>query len=411
MDIEEEIDLRAYVVILLKHKFWILGVTVAAVVVGVIASVVLPGSYKATVSAFISETQSVALSLASPAESKAPERSYAVYPALALGDDVISSLVESLGAELAAKEDPISAARERLEVTVDEDAGTIELVAEHSDPAVASRIANAWAALFLGKTDALYAENLSFFEAQLAEANAALSEAEKALSDFQAENRVPILSSMLQSERHALENYWSVSRSLWLSIQDAKSLQEQLRSGSGATDVSSATQLASLLVQVNALSSYDLEPGVQIQLPEGADLAGSQTVDESIVFLESLIQALEGKQRVVNQQAESMEPAILGLQKEIVDLESTEERLAREKELTLEAFVVLSRKAAETRLAATSAAGHVSLVRSAREGSVAGPRKLYVVAVAGIVGLGASVLGVFAAEYWRQGKPKSETEG
>ena len=38
MNIEEEIDLRTYIAILLKHKYWILGITAAAVVLGVIAS-------------------------------------------------------------------------------------------------------------------------------------------------------------------------------------------------------------------------------------------------------------------------------------------------------------------------------------------------------------------------------------
>ena len=50
------------------------------------------------------------------------------------------------------------------------------------------------------------------------------------------------------------------------------------------------------------------------------------------------------------------------------------------------------------------------MVSGAREGSVTGPRKLYFVAVAGIVGLGGSVLGLLAAEYWRQGKDESEVE-
>jgi capsular polysaccharide biosynthesis protein len=395
---------------LLKHKYWIPGITAVAVVFGVIASFALPGSYKATVSAFISAPQSVALSLAGPAESRMTEPSYAVYPALALSDDVISSLVQTFGAELTDDEDPVAAARKLLDVAVDEEAGTIELIAEHRSPTVASRVANAWAALFLEKTDGLYAESLAFFEAQFAQAGTALSEAEEVLSDFQTENRVPILSSKLQSERRALEDYWRASRSLWLSIQDAKSLQEQLRSGSAATDVSLSSQLASLLVQVNALNSYDLEPGVQIQVPEGANLVGSQTVEETVAFLASLIQALESKQRAVEQQAESVEPEILRLQKEIVDLESTEGRMVREKELALEAFVVLSRKAAETKLMATGAEGHVSLVRGAREGSVTGPRKLYFVVVAGIVGLGGSILGVLAAEYWRQGKEQSEVK-
>jgi len=46
--IEEEIDLREYVLILLKYWKWIAGLTLIAAVVALIVSLLLPPTYEAT---------------------------------------------------------------------------------------------------------------------------------------------------------------------------------------------------------------------------------------------------------------------------------------------------------------------------------------------------------------------------
>ena len=48
MSMEDEINLRAYVTVLLKYKVWVAGLAVVSAIVALVASLFLPPTYEAT---------------------------------------------------------------------------------------------------------------------------------------------------------------------------------------------------------------------------------------------------------------------------------------------------------------------------------------------------------------------------
>jgi len=88
---EEEIDLRAYVLVLLKYWKWILGTTAAAAVVALVVSFLLPPTYEATALVVIKQPQYV-MQFDPRFETLTQQPAYKAYPDLAKGDEVLEAL-------------------------------------------------------------------------------------------------------------------------------------------------------------------------------------------------------------------------------------------------------------------------------------------------------------------------------
>ena len=83
---EEEIDLRAYVLVLLKYWKWIIGTTGAAAVVALVVSFLLPPTYEATALVAIKAPQYVMqFDPRFEVPSQLPQPAYKAYPDLAEG--------------------------------------------------------------------------------------------------------------------------------------------------------------------------------------------------------------------------------------------------------------------------------------------------------------------------------------
>jgi succinoglycan biosynthesis transport protein ExoP len=430
---EEEIDLRAYVAVLLEYKFWIAGLAVVAALVALGVSFVLPPTYEAVALVAITKPR-YAMQFDPRVQTVSNvQPSYQAYPALAMGDEIVSTLIQDLGSALEEDERSVRACREMMEAENGGDPSIVELTVANGDPARAALIANRWAELFVKAANDLYGqstEELTFFEAQLAEAEAALSEAEQDLVDFRARDDAAILEAQLKKKQASLEEYLELTRSLRLIVQDARSLRGRLERQDASERVSLSDELSSLLLEIDALrssssktSSYtsseeelviwqnseaDVLP-IQVQI-SGEKGLSDRTVGQQITLLDSLIAALEGKLNAFESEAESLEPGILSLQEKLQQVRTEGDRLELAKEVAEETFMTLSRKVAETRISAQDETGDVRLAsRATVPDKPVSPRKLLNTAVAGALGLFVGVFGAFAIEYWRSGNTKAET--
>jgi succinoglycan biosynthesis transport protein ExoP len=404
-DMDDEIDLRSYIRAVLKYKYWIMGLTLVAAAVALIASLLLRPVYEATALVAViapSYTMQFDPRFETTTNTSQP---YKAYPALATSDEVLAALIDDLGANLGSGTWTVANLRKRLDASNAADPSIVEMQARFDDPARAATVVNRWATLLVDRANDLYGQDtrdLTFFEAQLAEAGAGQSRAEQELVAFQARNQAAILQAQLDSQQAAMEGYLAAGRSLRLIIQDARSLQERLSAQDPASRGSLGDDLASLLLQVDSLSQGNLPIQLQISGQQGLT---ERTVGEQIAFLESLIQTLENKQATLESESKALEPGILRLQEQVQQVNVEADRLSIARSLAQETFETLSRKVAEARIEAQNTVGDVRIASQALAPSrPISPRKALNTAIGGALGLIVAIAGALAIEYWQHGR-------
>jgi succinoglycan biosynthesis transport protein ExoP len=410
--LEDEIDLRAYVTILFRHKFWIAGLSLIAALTAFGVSSLMPPTYEAT--ALVAAIKPSYLIQFDPRVQTVQTQSdlqpsYRAYPALALGDGLVAKLEGALAAELSSTPYPLAELQKKMEAQGGTDASIIELTVKDEDPERAATIVNLWAELFVESTNQLYGkseQDLALFEGQLPEAEQVLSSAEQALIDFQALNQAGILGTQLESKRTALGQYLAGARMLRMIIEDAKSLHARLSTQDPSLRASLSDEIASLFVEIESLNSDGLP--IQLQL-SGQQGLSEKTVGEQATYLASLIRALEDKCVILEAEAEGLEPDILRLQQRLQEEQTREGRLSMARGIAEETYRTLTRKVAETRIAAQDTEASVRLASRAAVPSIpVAPRRLMNTLLAGALGFCVGVLGAFGVEYWRSGTPERE---
>jgi uncharacterized protein involved in exopolysaccharide biosynthesis len=408
LDWEEEIDLRAYVIALLKYRYWIAGLAILAAALAFAISALISPTFEAVVLIAVVKPRYELQFDARFTPVNETVIPYKAYPQLAMSDETVAALIEEMGSALPEQARSISDLRQMLRAINGADQSMIQLSVRSGDPALATEIANHWAALLVAQANDLYGqskEETLYFESRLAEAQNALDQADQDMIDFEARNEGTVVSAQLSSKQAALSGYLSAQRSLQLILQDAQSLQERLRSQDMANPTSFSDELTLLLLEIDALNRGTIPLQFQVSnQPSWSD----KTVGDQIAFIDSLIRVLENKDVTLAQEAKALEPDILALQEKLQRIQTERERLQRNKDMASENLVSLARKVTETQLSSENTVGSVRLASAAHvpERPVA-PRKLFNTAIAGAAGFLIAVLCVLALEYWRQSQPKT----
>jgi succinoglycan biosynthesis transport protein ExoP len=408
--LEEEIDLREYIEVLIRHWRWIAGLAVVAAVVALLVSFLLPPTYEATALVVITKARYVMRFDERFETVNDIQQPYKAYPALAMSDDLVMETMAALNSPLPEEEQDLTRFRKKLEAASGSDPSVVELRARDKDPEVAANLANTWAGVFVGQVNALYdesAEDARFFEAQLVTADEALQIAEQALIEFEARNQANVLWAQIGALRSQLSAYLKAGNAIELVIQDAASLKARVSMREGDAPSSLADDLAALLLQVEALS---LEGDLPLQFELGGQAAPSlMTRPELVAFLDGLMASLETQSGELETRVAELEPEILRLQGELQAFNTEQDRLTRARDVARDTYTTLARKVDEARIAAQDESGEVRLAsHAAVPTDPVSPRKLLNTAVAGMLGLFVGVFGAFALEYWRQGKPAAE---
>jgi uncharacterized protein involved in exopolysaccharide biosynthesis len=406
---EEEIDLRAYILVLLKYWKWILGITVAAAAVALAVSFLLPPTYEATALVAVQAPQPVVnldprlqvLVLSQP-----PQSASRAYLDLAEGDGVLEDLFSRLSprpAEIQTLRD----LRGMVKARAGTDPSVVRLTVRARDPQQAARIANLWAETFVAHANRVYGageEELRQLEGQLAQAEAELEAAERALIEFQARNPAGFLEAQLDSLRQKQRDYLGAQRAIADILQDIRALQERLARQPEDRPASAADALVVLWLRIHALTAPAF-PSIQLQAGSAASPSGP-SVREVRALLSDMARDLEAKSAEIGPRLKELEPQILQLQKQLQEIYTEQDRLTRRRDLAKETYTALARKVQETRLAVQGAQRTARLSsRASAPEEPASPRKLLNTAVAGTLGLMLSTMGAFAAEWWRNARP------
>lgn len=411
---EDEIDLRVYINVLIRYWRLIVGLTVVAAAVAFVVTSLLPRSYQATAMVvvtrplyqfqFTSEIQN--LENANNTSQPQVLTGKAALD-LATSDATLQEVLDAISNDLPPKERTLTALREMVKAKIGGDPSIINLTANNSDPQRVTKIANTWADLYVRQINDLYGqagEQLKFFETQLAQAKGDLDKADQALVEFQNRNDASILQAQLTAKQGALSNYLGLNESLKLLLQNLSSLQDQLSRQPASDQSTLGDDLSTLSLQMNALNAQSGIP-IQLQLPSTGTLS-NKTVGQQAAYLADLAKTIAAKQAEVKKQADALPDEIKTLQGQIQEVNTEGARLNRQRDLAQSVYTTLAQKVGETRIAAQDTSGRVRLASAAAvPDQPVSAKRLTSTAIAAALGMFVAVVAAFAIEYFKQPAP------
>lgn len=401
---EQEIDLRYYIEVVVRYRKWILGFTAAAMVVATLVSLfVLPPTYEvvATVVATAPRYRiTLVPQIEAPQDSQVPTKAYI---ALAKNAQLERQIITALGDTLPGELRSVQALDAVCSVSSADDPSIIQLKVRYSDPQVAADVANTWAVLYVRQISTLYgqSDDVRQLEEHIDIVGEKLQAAEQAIIEFQKTNPMTVLCETIKAYSEGLTDYIRAETDIQLALQDVESLKRQLQTAA-TTSPGLVSDLSALLIELNTLSvRRDL--GAPIQISLAASAVGEASISQRIQRLDSLIATLKAKEQARAVAREEIPPKILEAQGELQQAEAELDRLQRTRDVARDAYLALSRKAEELRIAIQMEACEVHIVSEATApAKPVSPRKALNAALAGVVGLMAGIMGAFVAEYFKQ---------
>ena len=399
---DDELDLRPYVVVLLKNWYWIVGSGVLAGVAALVISLLLPPTYEATALVAITRPRYV-LQFDSRFQNVANiQPVYRAYPELATSDGVLQEL-RTRHSNLITGES-LPELRQMISASAGADPSLIRLSARGWVPQEVADLANAWADIYIQRANELFGnqngEQVTFFESQLAMATQELERAQQAMIAFQGQNRSAILETQLASYTEAQAAYLARQQALTLLLANIEGFQGQLLAQGNNQPAAAANALTALLLQLQAFGVGETTT-LQLQLPGEAAIS-SLSAAEQQALLDNLLTSVTGTVRQINQELAELEPQVLLAQTELQQLEATRDRLSRDLAIAQETYTTLSRKLEEARLTTEGVGNEVQLASYAAvpEDAIS-PRKALNTVVAAALGFTVSALALTLLSWWQ----------
>lgn len=403
--VEDEIDLRQYVVIALRYRRIIAAVTVLTALVTTVVVLVLPASYQATALTSVTppryslRLEGVNQANAAGAPQQQPMKSY---PDLALSDEVVAGVLVKFESGLPNHLQTLESFRRgMLKATASTDVTLIRLEVTDTDPNRAAQIANTWAQAFTQNARRLYgldAANLASYKEQLAQAKTSLDKAEQANADFQSKNQVAILQAELNSQQARLTDLLSRRSQLILIIQNAQDLRARLT----ALDANAPSTIADDLTLIQLSTQYSTSSQAspfQLQVVGGQSLSGKK-VGEQIFVVDNLLKVFQARLKDIEAQVANLSPEILSLQGKLAEAQTQAARLQRAKDLADGQYVRLSNKVQEASVAAQESDNVAQVASAASVPTERAGSRMLVVVVSTLVSLMLCTVLIFVREWW-----------
>lgn len=407
--VEDEIlDVRLYVELLFRHWKWIAVGGILAALVAFTVSQLMPDTYEAT--AFVLATEEQQLLQFDPRiQSESGQQPLKAFPELAMTDDLVQQVLTAVEPAL---EEPVTvqAFKRRLTAVAGADPSIIRLTAKAESPELAAQIANTWAKAFVDWGNSIYGSGnnsqLTFFETQLAEAQADLDNAEATLVAFRARDRRSVIGSKLNALQDLQKQYLSEQNELQLLSEDIRRLHTQLTNQT-TSSTTVADQLTALFFQLkvfNVSASAAAVVPIQLNVDSATQLTTSSR-SEQVAFLDDLLVSVNDRKDAIADALAALEPEILALQGEWQQLQAEANQLNRNLTVAEETYTTLARKVDEERISAEGRANNLRLASNAAVPDRPTNSTFTTVILAGIVGVMVSVGAIFVAEWWQNTTP------
>jgi len=424
--VEDEIDLREYIDVLIRHWKAIVALTVIAAIVAGVVSFLLPPTYEARAT-LVATGERYRLAFDPRFQSVNTVLPPQAYSGLLKTSQLEMKVLEELGLDFFNGPFTLDQLNASAEVETSKDPTVFYLKIRFPDPVKAAAIANTWATLYVQEVNSLYGysdKEIATLESQLATAEESLNKASEALRTFREESGLGLLEtrtegidiSVGQGESSMAYTYWGpagrelgaklqlmasyqvAANRLQVALEEAERLQQEVAAG----HVSATTATTSLLAELVRIGLADVTQDANVNL----DLSGLEGEDS----LEAVVKALQVKQTVLTQTLDQLDTEIAALQGELAAKRQQWEQLSREYSIAKDTYVTLSRKVQEVRIAEQTNEDEVKIASlAAVPTKPVSPKKKLNVAVAGALGLFVGVFGAFAWEYLSS--PREDEKG
>jgi len=361
---EDEIDLRKYFDVLLRHWKLIVSITVIVVFVAGLVSFLLPSTYEAKTTVLITKGEQKTLI------------------ALAKSPFVATQVIEQLGDKLEPEEQRLGNMLDRVQATGK--GNFIEISVKSTDPQKAAAIANAWAESYENHIDSFYSgvsESPEELQPQADVARKEYEEKQKAWEDFISDNRIDELSRQIADKEL---------------LCDVKSLREQIRVGSPSPASAAANSLAFILLQTRASTSLPVD--FQFSTDQ---LYGLNVSLEDVDTLISVLEARSGNTpgRSITELRQEINQVKAELERE----KAKEQDLRGSRDIAWKAYKAVTGRVMEAKLGAQAPAAriHVAELAVVPESPVA-PRRVMNISIALVLGLVVGVFGALGVEIIRR---------
>ena len=380
---EDELNLRKYIDVLVRQWKLIITITVIAVFITGLLSFLIPPTYEARVEVLMTKAKSE-ITFDPEYRTIFDETDTSMRKALVAlvkSDSIATGVIAQLGDRLKPEEQKKSNLLGKVQVM--EHGNLITILVNSVDPQKAADIANAWANFYQNYANRLYSGIFRSAEEIQTQTDSARNEYEitqKTLENFISNNRIDELRRQIDDKKLLLQ---------------VKSLREQVKAGSSSSASTAANSLSFILLQSSAFAN--LPDDLQLSLDSLSN------IKPILADIDALISTLEMRSGGTQEQSTSE------LQQEINQLKAyLEEDSARQRELensrniAWETLVTLERKTDEATIAAQiqSTSVRIAGVASVPDSPVA-PHKIMNIAIALVIGLIVGIFSAFGYEYFR----------
>jgi uncharacterized protein involved in exopolysaccharide biosynthesis len=251
-----EIDLRIYVLAIIKRWKWLAGFAALAAVIAFVFATSLPKTYTAA-AVVVTQQSKFAISFDDSIQNNRLTPPYKAILDLANSSEILR---QTFDASALAADGTMTFAgfKEQVRAKTGSDQSWVTLSVSMSDPALAANLANSWAKFVVAEANRLYNPNdpsqLVIWQAQVDTAKAALDSTSQALVEFKATDQRGILNNKLQNLYNRQAEFFALQRLLNATAETVSVMQAQL-TGLPDEDANPVGSMALLFLQVQALDN------------------------------------------------------------------------------------------------------------------------------------------------------------
>ena len=400
---EEDIDLRPYIRALGRHWWWVVGLALAAAVIGFVISSLLPAVYEASSVALVTQPR-YQLQFDPRFITQQDLTAQKSVPTLAASEELLQTLIDAYRPppEAHIKAWNLAGLATMVTASPGRDPSLLMLRVHTGSAQVSADIANRWLDLLVKKGSTVYdgGQDLASLEGQTTQAKQTLDKASAAIVEFQSRNQARVLEAQLSAQEHAQADLVSSQISMTTMIRDVQGLRDQFAKQPLSQPVSAADSLTLFLLQIKAFDAGASLP--QLQFSSSESLINLSRQDQ-LALMENLIAALQKRPAEVEAQRAALEPKMLAMQRELQDAQTQLGNLQSRQNLAQGTYETLARKLDEARIAGQTGSGTVQVASYASVPQAPiSPRPLRNSAVAGVGGLMLGVFAILASEWWKR---------
>jgi uncharacterized protein involved in exopolysaccharide biosynthesis len=437
-DYSDEIDLRPYILAILKNWWLIAAVMVIFAAIGFGYTMTRPRGYQAAATLVLTRTRTtLALADRFPTVSEPvdPRARQDAIITIAQSEALAQAVAKKMGNALPKDISPKDLIK-KIDITVKGDAMIV--TADGDDPAQAAALANAWSQQMLIAINNAYSaeQPASDVSGQLDTARQAYEQAQKTLEDFLANNQIDLLKSKIDESRalfeamggdrsYSIRYYYDRKHEMEDLLVRVEALKEQVANGATSKAAAIGDALAIINARGPGLNANKDGLGsskpvsntvnVQLQILDPGNLAdttanSSADLDRVIQIAKTEAAAADDAIKTLSQNVtqgkgyESLNTVATQLRNYQSQYEAEKARqkdFTNQRDITLAAFQALSQKEIELKNTA-QASSYINIASLAVTPEAAAPRNTAKLTLgAAFLGLVLGMVWVLGKEWWR----------